>query len=183
MKGHDRRLHRRIYRKEFSMKRIAVLAVFLASQVALAQPPGAPGPEAAPEHRLHRGAEAMKDLNLSDKQMEELHALRTSFEKKMIETQSQIRLLRVDIRELAGAETPDRQAIEKKLRDISDLQLTGRLALVDHLFKAKAILTPDQQKKFRRHMIGQLMEDGGMPRGGNMMKHRMMQEHGGPGDN
>jgi Spy/CpxP family protein refolding chaperone len=127
-----------------------------------------------PERPIGPGAEFMKDLNLSDKQMDDLHALRTSFEKKMIETQSQIRLLRVDVRELAGAEKPDRQAIEKTLRDISDLQLKEKFALVDHLFQAKATLTPEQQKKFRGHMIGRLLGEGGMPRNGMMMKHPMM---------
>jgi len=105
--------------------------------------------------------------------------VRASFEKKMIETQAKIRLVRVDLRELAGAEKPDRAAIEKKLGEISDLQLKEKLALVDHLFQAKGILTPEQQKKFREHMAGRLLNEGGMPGGrrGGMMPHRGMKHH------
>jgi Spy/CpxP family protein refolding chaperone len=176
------------------MKPIAVVALIIFAQIALAQPPGGPAGRGAccmPNRPLGPGAEFMKDLNLSEKQMDDLHALRTAFEKVMIETQSQIRLLRVDIRELAGTEKPDRQAIEKKLRDISDLQLKEKLALVDHLFQAKSILTPEQQKKFRGHMIGRLLGDGGMTGEGmmkrpmmkhRMMKHRMMDQQNEPED-
>jgi Spy/CpxP family protein refolding chaperone len=155
------------------MKRLPLFVLLLAAApLAFAQPPadapGRPGPGRG------QGLAFMKDLNLSAKQMDDLRALRASFEKKTVETQSQIRVLRIDIRELAGAENPDRSAIEKKLRDISDLQLKEKLALVDHLFQARALLTPEQQKLFREHMIGRLLDGGwmggkGMMRGGRMM--------------
>jgi Spy/CpxP family protein refolding chaperone len=161
------------------MKRFAVVTLFLAAQVAFAQPPGGPGACCMPDRPERPGMEFMKDLNLTEKQMDDLHGLRASFEKKMIETQAKIRLVRVDLRELAGAEKPDRAAIEKKLGEISDLQLKEKLALVDHLFQAKGILTPEQQKKFREHMAGRLLNEGGMPGGrrGGMMPHRGMKHH------
>jgi periplasmic protein CpxP/Spy len=177
------------------MKRFAVVALFLAARVAFAQPSCGQGACCMNDRPERPGMELMKDLNLSDKQMEELQGLRAKFEKQMIETQSKIRLLRVDLRELASSEKPDRAAIEKKLGDISDLQLKEKLALVEHLFQARGILTPEQQKKFRGHLMGRLLNEGGMPpmfggkngqmRGGmrgrmhgDMMRHQEMMDHG-----
>jgi len=119
---------------------------------ALAQPQMG-RPVAAPMAQKERMAQK---LNLSAEQKAKMHKIRADLERKQIPVQSKIQLARVDLREMAIAEKPDRAAIEKKMKEISDLQYQTRLNMVDMLFSAREILTPEQQK-----MMWDRLMDGG----------------------
>jgi Spy/CpxP family protein refolding chaperone len=89
--------------------------------------------------------------------------LRLDLEKKQAETQSKIHIVRLDLKGLFMAEKPDRGAIEKNLKTISDLQYQAKLNHVDHLFAVKGILTSEQQKIWKEHMMEQGDGMGGPP--------------------
>jgi len=143
-----------------SLLAVAVVAV------AGAQPEPAPQ---APKRPMRQMREEMREqLNLNDQQQEQMQKLRSQFEKNQEQLASKVRLSRIDLRDLVRAEKPDRAAIEKTIKGISELQLQQKMNLVDHLFAVQQILTPEQQKIWKKHLAGMAMEfregrRGGMP--------------------
>jgi Spy/CpxP family protein refolding chaperone len=141
----------------------AALAALLFTQPALAQP----APAGAGQGRGARGDGAravMAKLNLNDVQQEKIEKLRTEMQRKNIETQSKIRLARVDMRELMRAENPSRSAIEKKIRAVSDLELELKITRLDHMLAVREVLTPEQRKTWKDGMRDARWENRG--RGG-----------------
>jgi Spy/CpxP family protein refolding chaperone len=158
------------------MKRIlGVLVLTLAFGAAgvMAQPE--PAPRAPMHPQMHW--QMMAKLKLTDQQKQEMAKLRDEFQKKMIAQRARIQSLRVDLRSEIAADTPDRAAIEKTTKGISDLQAQEKMDLIDHLFAVRSMLTPDQQKIFKQEMMDRMSEMRGQMRG------RMMEWMGrrGPG--
>ena len=165
------------------------LALLVAAAVAvpLSAQPGPP--DERPEHRAGRGGcvckedgdrmpmhgRMMEALNLTDQQKVQMEKLRTELEKKQVTVQGKIAVLRVELKELFQAENPDRNAIEKKMKEVSDLQHQLKVNGLDHLFAVKGILTPEQQKEWKKHMLAmgeQRMGMGMGPEGQMKMKMR-----------
>jgi len=151
------------------MYRFAVVLGMLAiASMAIAQP------NAGPRHMtMHQ--ELMGKLNLTDQQKSDMQKLRFEMEKKQAQVQSKIRLQRIDLRELLAADKPDRAAIEKGIKTVSELQLQEKMNMVDHLFAVNALLTPEQQKIWKKNigerlggMSGEMRGMGGRMRG---MRH------------
>jgi len=92
-----------------------------------------------------------KELQLTDAQESQMKKLRIDQQRKQTQVESKIKLARLDIHELFQAEKPDRAAIEKALRAISDLQFQAKTNHLDHWFAVYSILTPEQQKKWKEH--------------------------------
>ncbi len=153
-------------------KSIGVLfaALLFASLTAFGQDAGA-----NTQMRQHPfGGQSMKErLNLTDQQQAQLRDLQFQFRKKQIQLRAKIQLARLETRELFSADKPDRSAIEKNVKAISDLQYQQKLDRIDHLFAVRNILTPEQLKIWkdgmgRRHMM--------------MRRHPMGQQQRGMGD-
>ncbi len=139
---------------------LVALFVF-ASFVGFAQPPE----QTRPMQRMREMRENLKTkLNLTDAQKKDLQKLRIDLEKKQTQVQAKIRMERLDLKELLLADNPDRSAIEKSLKTVSDLQYQQKLNMLDHAFAAKAVLTPEQQKTWKNE-FGKLL--------GGMRGHRM----------
>ena len=157
---------------------IVIGMLLVAGSIASAQPEPADGKGRA---RMGQGgnpeAMMMEHLKLTDQQKTDLHKLRADMERSMVKTQSAIHLARIDLRQLAAADKLDRGAIEKKVKEISELQQQAKSALIDHLFAVYAMLTPEQQKMFKEHMAQRL--EGEMGQGmGPGMGHEMMRRPG-----
>jgi Spy/CpxP family protein refolding chaperone len=138
-------------------------------------PPGQEGQR--PARRAQMREAFMEKLNLTDQQKEQFRKLRLDMDRKHEKTMSKIKLARIDLRELATADGPDKATIEKKLREISDLQHQQKLDMVDHLFAAKAVLTPEQQKIWKEHMKEVLPEMGEMGQRMMMGMRGQMRRH------
>ena len=128
------------------------------------------------DERMPRHGEMMEMLKLTDQQKGQMEKLRTDLQKKQVTAQGKIAVLRVELKELFQAENPDRTAIEKKMKEVSDLQHQEKLNGLDHLFAVKAILTPEQAKMWKEHML-RMGEEGmgmrmGMMRGPKMGRGR-----------
>ncbi len=142
-----------------------LLALIIAGgATALAQPDPADhhGP---PPQRGRR--EFMEKLGLNEKQKTDIAALRTEMEKSMVGIQAKIKIARIDMKNLASAESPDKASIEGKMKEISDLQFQAKKLTVDHIFAVYALLTPEQQKKFKDQLMKRLSGGGMGP-----MEHR-----------
>jgi Spy/CpxP family protein refolding chaperone len=86
-------------------------------------------------------------LNLTDPQVEQLRTIIADTEKTTIKDRADLAVRGIELRELMRADKPDRDAILKKVEEIS--QLRGQLMKehVEALLAAKSVLTPEQQKK------------------------------------
>lgn len=113
--------------------------------------------------RMEKRDAMLDDLKLTAEQKMQIAKLRLDLEKKQAETQSKIHIVRLDLKGLFMAEKPDRASIEKNLKTISDLQYQAKLNHVDHLFAVKGILTSEQQKIWKEHMMEQGDGMGGPP--------------------
>ena len=112
----------------------------------------------------------MSRLKLTDQQQADLRKLRIEMEKGMVKVEASIKLARIDLQQLVTAENPDRSAVEKKIREISDLQLQAKMVAVNHLFDVNAKLTTEQQKIFKAQIVSRLTE---------ATRHRMMERGAG----
>ena len=141
----------------------AVLGMLAFATMAIAQP------NPAPRHMaMHQ--EMMGKLNLTDQQKSEMQKLHFEMQKKQVQIQSKIRLQRIDLRELFAADKPDRAAIEKGIKAVSELQLQEKMNMVDHLFAVNALLTPEQQKIWKKTIGDRMGSMSGEMRG---MRGRM----------
>jgi Spy/CpxP family protein refolding chaperone len=100
-------------------------------------------------------------------------------EKSNIKTRAEVQVRGIELRELLRADNPDRDAVMKKIDEISALRTEMAKEDVDALLQAKSVLTPEQQKKIRNFIemrrAGMGMERNGRTfvwhqRGGGMMR-------------
>lgn len=144
----------------------ALLAVVLAAGLAWAAdqdqregplPPGPPaqapglGPvgEVEPLDDLADDPGLREKLGITDAQAEQLRALVREAAKFRIRHHADMALKRMELEELLAAETPDRALIEKKLREISDLQYALLKSQTDSRLALQGVLTPEQRTKLR----------------------------------
>jgi Spy/CpxP family protein refolding chaperone len=140
---------------------LAVVLIAALSTVAYAQPAPGPGRDRAPHvgQGFHGGpGGVMAKLNLTEDQQAQVEKLRLDLQKKQVALRSKVDIARLEIKEMFNAPSPDRSAIEKKMKEVSDLQFQQKLNGLDHLFAVKTILTPEQQKLWKEHMKGAGME-------------------------
>jgi Spy/CpxP family protein refolding chaperone len=152
--------------------RIALITALLSIvTVAFAQPYGGP----PGRERMNGKHEQLKEaLNLTDQQETQIKKLRLELERKQTQVHSKIQLAHLDVKEMFLSEKIERAAIEKSIKQISELQLQTKMNFVDFWFSANGLLTPDQQKVWKQHVgrIGEGMRGrmrAGMHRGGPMM--------------
>lgn len=145
---------------------LMALLLFI-SFVGLAQPSERARPM---EHMREKGKNLKADLNLTAAQEKDLQRLRIDLEKKQTQVHSKLRLERLDLKGLMLADNPERAAIEKGMRSVSDLQFQLKVNMLDHWYAVKSILTPEQQKIWKEKIGGFMGEMN--DHGGRMMKHR-----------
>lgn len=109
-------------------------------------------------------------INLTDQQASRLREIVVEAEKSSIKTRAAVKIDAIDLREMLRADSPDHDAVLNKVQEISNLRGELMKEHVEALLKAKSVLTPEQQKKFRkffeaRHgfMHGPFMEHHRMP--------------------
>jgi Spy/CpxP family protein refolding chaperone len=160
---------------------LLIAALFLAVSVAPAQQGTGQRGNMQMRHPGNRGQMMMEKLKLTDQQKSEMKKLHADMQRAMVKSQSAIRLARIDLQQLVTADKLDKAAIEKKVREISNLQQESKSALIDHLFAVYALLTPEQQATFKEH-IGQMLQGGMRPgmqmRQGMRMRQQMRQRMG-----
>ncbi|HUI30091.1 MAG TPA: periplasmic heavy metal sensor [Candidatus Acidoferrales bacterium] len=142
---------------------ITSFCIMAAAGSVMAQPQGSPDDSTWGRHRtmMH----ARNGLKLTDEQKATVQKIRFGIMQKQIDLRAQIAHDRLDYERLASAETPDESAIADKLDDIAKLQVQIRKNLLDGWFAINKILTPDQQKIWKK-----VLQHPGMA----MQKRRMM---------
>jgi Spy/CpxP family protein refolding chaperone len=129
------------------MKRIMTFGslALLALNLSLAQENVAP-----PNQMGDNGARVLRQLKLTDQQRKDIDQIRFELQKQTIDQQAKLKTERLELAQLFKADNPDQSAIQKKVGAISQLQSQQRLMIVDHWFAVNKLLTPDQQKIWKR---------------------------------
>lgn len=154
------------------MKKIIVTAVFfclLSAVPAFAQMP-CPNCSGHDDGMSDHGSMGMgmmgilqfkKDLNLTAEQEQSIQNIRIAAAKDAIRRQADIKAARLDMMNAMRQDNPDFAAQRKFAKQISDLQLQQKLAMIDAMEKSYGVLTKDQKAKLPQMM----MQRGGMMRG------------------
>lgn len=106
--------------------------------------------------RLARMKEA---LNLTDEQVIKLKGIFAEARKEGIKTGAEIRVARIEMRQLMRQEKVNRAAVDQKIKEISALREKMMRHRVDTRLKARGVLTAEQVKK------AQALVPGGRGRG------------------
>ena len=109
------------------------------------------------EQRNHPGVErllALLDTNrvriylgLTDPQVERLRQIVVETEKANEKTRAEIEVRSIDLREALRADKPERDEILKQVQEISDLRREMMKHNVEAILAAKAVLSPEQQRR------------------------------------
>jgi len=102
-------------------------------------------PSPGPRHSF---AFLRRELSLTEDQMAQLEARRTSFEKQIVEIRIKLREKREALMEEIRAAVPDSTRIDQLVDEIGTLQLELEKQTIRHILQEKAILTPEQREKF-----------------------------------
>jgi Spy/CpxP family protein refolding chaperone len=121
--------------------------------------------------RMAENPRVRQYLGLTDEQVGRLHKIGVDAQKASVQTHADLQLRHIELRELLRADSPDHDAIMKKIDEVSALQ--GKMAKqgVETLLSARSVLTPEQLKKVKTFMENRgagAAGRGGMmgPRGG-----------------
>jgi flagellar basal body-associated protein FliL len=86
-------------------------------------------------------------LGLEGPQVGRLRQIALEAEKANVKTRAEIEVRRIELREALRADKPDRDEILKKVQQISDLRGEMMKHNVEAILAAKAVLSPEQQRK------------------------------------
>ncbi len=137
------------------MKRLVTLGVLMLLALSFSTAQQNPGPRG----RMATGrARVLQELKLTDAQRKDIEKLRFDLRKQSIDLQARIKTQRLELTELFKADNTDQSAVEKKVNEISKLQAQRKLMLVDHWFAVNKLLTPEQQKVWKKASAQFLMQ-------------------------
>ncbi len=88
-----------------------------------------------------------KELGLSPEQKTQMEAIRTEFEGKQKAARTELKTKKDALKNLLDSEKPDRAKVDTLAAEINTLEGATMRTHIDHLFKVRAILTPEQFKK------------------------------------
>lgn len=97
----------------------------------------------------HHPQHLRQALSLTDAQVERLRSLRMEQRKEGVRRHAELRVKRMELKELLTAKDVDEKAIDVKVKEVSDLQAASLRARVASRLAFRKVLTPEQQQKFR----------------------------------
>jgi Spy/CpxP family protein refolding chaperone len=102
----------------------------------------------------------LKALDLTAEQQKKVDAIHEKQARLMVQAQADIRIAEMDMQQLMRAETPDKAKIDAQIDKLSQLQAGMQKSRTATLFEIRALLTPEQLKKFPANpMMGGEEED------------------------
>jgi len=99
-------------------------------------------------------------LGLTDQQTDRLRHIMVETEKASVKNRAAIEVHGIELRELLRADNSDRDAVMKKVQEISSLRGEMMQQHIAALLDAKAVLTPEQQKKIHAFMESRMGNRG-----------------------
>lgn len=91
-------------------------------------------------------------LGLSADQVKKLEQLRDNFQRQSIRNEADVKIIELDVAALLDNPTVEVAKVEAKIREAEKLRADLRIARVRSVEQSKAVLTPEQRKKFYEHV-------------------------------
>jgi len=91
-------------------------------------------------------------LGLTDEQSAKLRQIMVEGRKSAIKTRADVQVRNIELRELLRGDQPNRDAVLRKVQEISELRGQIMQQRVESLLAAKSVLTAEQQQKIRTFM-------------------------------
>ena len=115
--------------------------------------------------RLLQNPAMRERLGFTPEQAAKIQAQENTFAKTRIRNHADLRVKRMELDELVNAEKPDRAAIDKKLREIQEIQFSGEKGAIDHRLAMREMITAEQRQKmqemYREFRMGPQRGPGG----------------------
>jgi Spy/CpxP family protein refolding chaperone len=146
-------------------------STILAASVWAALPEGGP---AAPGRRGFDKGRIQAELGLSEDQVAQLQKMRSEGRRESIRRRADLRIAQGELHDLLRAPAVDENAIDAKVKQVTDLQAASTRSRVQHRLALRQILTPEQLEKMES--LGR-----GHRREGWRGKHRGRRGPGSPG--
>jgi Spy/CpxP family protein refolding chaperone len=99
--------------------------------------------------RHHQMWHLLMKLDLNDKQKKEIWEIKNSMVKNMIRKKADLRIARVELRELLHKEPVDMTAVESQVKKMENLRSSMILDTIKARQEIKSKLTPEQRKKLK----------------------------------
>ncbi|MBI4470009.1 MAG: Spy/CpxP family protein refolding chaperone [Acidobacteria bacterium] len=137
----------------FVLIALAILTLGLLSFAVLASP----GQDARfrrpfprPSHHRAIPAEWREKLGLNEEQEQRLRELELKTRKAAIQAGANLRSHRLELEQLLLAESPDRSAIDQKIKEMSEARSALMRNRIEHRLSLRGILTPEQLEKLAK---------------------------------
>ncbi len=138
---------------------------------------------------MHHGGEFMKNhpeamrllwrnlmaVGLDEKQKDAIKAIQSRVMKDTIKKRADIEVSGIELRELLRKDPVDMGAVEAKLKKTEAMRTDMHLTHIKAMVEIKAILTPEQRKKFKEGFEGGFMMEG-RRHGGNRISPLCVQK-------
>jgi len=98
-------------------------------------------------------------VGISAEQAAKIQGQQAAFAKSRVRDRADLRVKQMDLRQLMAAEKPDRAAIDKKLREISEVRLAAQQLAVERRLAMREAITPEQKEKMKQ-LFRERMRDG-----------------------
>jgi Spy/CpxP family protein refolding chaperone len=110
-----------------------------------------------------RDPDTRKQVGITDEQFAKIRGQESDFRKTEIRDRADLRVKRIELRDLLSADKPDRSAIDSKLQEISASQLAIEKSATDYRLDMRDAITPAQRDKLRQLMKDRRQRGGGGP--------------------
>ncbi len=104
-------------------------------------------------------------LDLTEKQKDAIKEISSRAMKETIKKRADLEIAGVELRELLHKDSVDMGAVEAKLKKTESMRTDLRLSHIKAREEIKALLTPEQRKKFKEEQEAAFMRDGKRPGG------------------
>ncbi len=101
-------------------------------------------------HALWKNKKLVKELKLSDKQIDKIKDMTIKTEKKMIQIRAETELAEIDLREIMDADNPDEDKAIAFVKQIMELQTEKRILRIKEMISMKKILSAEQLEKLEK---------------------------------
>ncbi len=117
----------------------------------------------------HRIWKALADLGLDENQKVAIRGIRTAAKKDAIRKIAEIRIARIELREILDKDSVDMGAVEAKLKQMESLKTDLHMSRIKSMEEIKAKLTPEQREKLKANLRKHFRGHGGCMHGGKGM--------------
>jgi len=148
----------------------AVILVLACFGIGYAQDPS-PDPSMKKPMSHMKKEDFMAKLKLTDDQKKQMKELKFETDKKAIDLRSKLELSRLELSKLLSSDTPDKDAIEKQINEVAANETAVHMNRLDGWFEANKILTPEQQKQWRKVLREAAMAQMGKERSERRNEH------------